>query len=66
MPLSLQMPAPGHRGGGDLWVWGSLLKDLSLGNSLAVQYLGLGAFTVRAQIRSLVRELRSHKMHGAA
>ena len=29
-----------------------------------VQWLGLGAFTVRAQVQSLVGELRSHKPHG--
>ena len=29
------------------------------GNSLAVQWLGLGAFTALAQVQSLVRELRS-------
>ena len=31
------------------------------GNSLAVQWLGLHAFTARAQVRSLVGELRPHK-----
>ena len=31
------------------------------------QYLGLGAFTMqRAQVQSLVRELRSHKPHDMA
>ena len=30
-------------------------------NSLAVQWLGLGAFTARAWVQSLFRELRSHK-----
>ena len=33
------------------------------GNSLAVQWLGLGAFTAGAQVQSLVRELRSHRPH---
>ena len=37
-----------------------------MGNSLAVQWLGLGAVTAVAQVRSLVRELRSHKMCGVA
>ena len=36
------------------------------GNSLAVQWLGLGTFTARAQVRSLFRELRSRKPSGAA
>ena len=33
-----------------------------LGNSLAVQWLGLGTFTAGAQVQSLVRELRFHKL----
>ena len=33
---------------------------------MAVQWLGLGAFTVVAQVQSLVRELRSHKLRGMA
>ena len=33
-----------------------------LGHSLAVQWLELGAFTARARVQSLVRELRSHKL----
>ena len=37
-----------------------------LGNFLEVQWLGLGAFTARAGVQSLVWELRSHKPHGAA
>ena len=37
-----------------------------LGNSLAVQWLGPGAFTARAWVQSLVEELRSCKLHGAA
>ena len=32
-------------------------------NSLAVQCLGLGAFTAMARVQSLVRELRSCKPH---
>ena len=36
------------------------------GNSLAVQWLGLGAFTAVAQVQSLVGELRSCKPHGVA
>ena len=31
------------------------------GNSLAVQWLGLGAFTARARVQSLVGKLRSCK-----
>ena len=35
------------------------------GSSLAVQWLGLGAFTAGAWVQSLIRELRSCKMrHG--
>ena len=42
------------------------LKERPLGNSLAVQWLGLHASTAMAQVRSLVRELRSHKLRGVA
>ena len=42
------------------------IKTADLGNSLVVQWLGLCAFTARAQVRSLVGELRSRKLHGAA
>ena len=35
-------------------------------NSLAVQWLGLGAFTVVARVQSLVWELRFCKLHGVA
>ena len=35
-------------------------------NCLAVQWLGLGAFTAGAQVQSLVGELRSHKLCGGA
>ena len=34
---------------------------MKLGNSLAVQWLGLSTFTARAQVQTLVGELRSHK-----
>ena len=37
----------------------------SPGNSLAVQCLGLNAFTARARVRSLVEELRSCMLQGA-
>ena len=36
------------------------------GNSLMIQWLGLGAFTVGGQVKSLVKELRSLKLHGLA
>ena len=39
------------------------LKIIHLGNSLAVQWLGLGAFTAEDQARCLVRELRFCKPH---
>ena len=31
-----------------------------------IQWLGLGAFTVGGQVKSLVKELRSLKLHGLA
>ena len=37
-----------------------------LGNSLVVQWLGLGTFIAGAQVQSLVGELRSHKSCGVA
>ena len=37
----------------------------STGNSLTVQWLGLGAFTAVAWVQSLVGELRSRKPHSA-
>ena len=43
-----------------------LLKKMHSGNFLAVQWLRLGAFTPGAQVQSLVRELRSRKLCGAA
>ena len=36
------------------------------GSSLAVQWLGLRAFTAVARVQSLVRELRSRKPHSTA
>ena len=44
------------------------LKNPTDGNSLAVQWLGLRAFTAegRVQVQSLVRDLRSCKPHGVA
>ena len=42
----------------------SFIKNLSLGNSLAVQWLGLRAFTVGAWVRSVISELRSCKPQG--
>ena len=38
------------------------IKKTTYGNSLEVQWLGLGAFTAGTQIRFLVRELRSLKL----
>ena len=40
-------------------------KRKTPGNSLAVQWLGLGASTAWAQVRSLVREPRSRKLCSA-
>ena len=37
------------------------LKSEPSGDSLAVQWLGLGAFTAEAQVLSLVGKLSSHK-----
>ena len=36
------------------------MKEWIVGNSLAVQWLRLGAFTARIWVQSLVGELRSH------
>ena len=36
------------------------------GDSLVVQWLGLGVLTAGAWVQSLVGELRSHNLHGAA
>ena len=43
-----------------------LLEKLPTGNSLAVQWLGLCAFTAEGWVRFLVWELRSHKLHSTA
>ena len=40
----------------------NLILKKNPGNSLAVQWLGLSAFTVGAWVQSLVRELKSHKL----
>ena len=42
--------------------WTTKTKQKQNGNSLAVQWLGLGTFTAMAQVQSLVRELRSCKL----
>ena len=42
------------------------VKTTSPRNSLEVQWLGLSAFTAGAQVQSLVRELRSHKLPNTA
>ena len=44
----------------------SYVKNIFCRELLEVQWLGLGTFTVVAQIQSLVRELRSSKPHGVA
>ena len=41
-------------------------RNSVLGNSLTVQWLGLGIFTTMAWVQSLVGELRSHEPHGVA
>ena len=38
-----------------------VFKEAGNGNPLVVQWLGLSAFTAMAQVRSLIRELRSCK-----
>ena len=43
-----------------------LFKDYTFGNSLVVQWLGLGSFTARAQVQTLVGKLKSRKPCGAA
>ena len=43
---------------------GPLLKVKPIGNSLALQWLGLCALTAGARVQSLVGELRSHKPLG--
>ena len=42
------------------------LKKCSIGNSLAVQWLGLGTFTTMYWVQSLIWELRSCKPQGVA
>ena len=42
-----------------------VIKIRNKGNSLVVWWLGLGTFTARAHVRSLVQELRSHKPSSA-
>ena len=52
-----------------LWLslYGRITTNLKIsGNSLAVQWLGLGAFTAGVQVQSLIRELRSRKPHHVA
>ena len=39
-------------------------KTAGLGNSLVVQWLGLGVLTAGAGVQSLLWELRSHKPRG--
>ena len=46
--------------------FGDWFKILFSRNSLAVQWSGLGTFTAGAWVQSLVRELRSRKLCGAA
>ena len=46
--------------------YSSVSKKSGKGNSLAIQWLGLGALLLRTQVQSLVRELRSHKPWGMA
>ena len=41
-------------------------KEKSLGNSLAVQWLGLSTFTAAAWVQSLVGEVRSRKLFSEA
>ena len=53
------------------YVWAKELKkkkkrERERGNSLVVQWLGLGTFTAVAWVQSLVRELRPWKPRGAA
>ena len=43
-----------------------IVKKYIVGNSLVVQWLGLGAFTAMARVRSLVGELRSCRPRGVA
>ena len=45
---------------------GQGIHKMNLGNSLAVQWLGLSVFAAGARVQSLVRELRSCKPCGMA
>ena len=45
---------------------GNANQNHNEGNSLAIQWLGLDAFTAVAQVPSLVRQLRSRKLRGVA
>ena len=38
------------------------MYKVTIRNTLAVEWLGLSAFTVRAPVASLVRELRSYRL----
>ena len=44
----------------------AVLQEVGVGNSLAVQWLALGAFTAVARVQSLAGELRSRKQRGTA
>ena len=52
----------GQHGGGDEEAQTITYKIGYKGDSLAVQWLGLGAFIAVAWVRSLVGELRFHKL----
>ena len=41
-----------------------LSKEMNLGNSLVLQWMGLQASTAGAQVRCLVEEIRSQKPYG--
>ena len=44
----------------------SIFNKITIGNSLAVHWLGLSAFTAGARVQSLVGELRSRKPRNVA
>ena len=44
----------------------SMFNKITIGNSRAVHWLGLSAFTAGARVQSLVGELRSHKPRNVA
>ena len=46
-------------------LYGSIIKNCFLETSLAVQWLSLQIAMQGPQVRFLVRELRSHLLHGA-